>query len=476
MSLGLIGTLEMSRRSLDASRQSIELTGHNLSNISNPAYARQRLIIRTADTLPDPAGPIGTGAVVQGIEQMRNVLLDNQITAETSVTGFLESKQKALQFGEVNLGQQLDRQAASPEAITAALGVGGQYGVVEGLADFFNSLQALSAAPNSTADRQVVMLKAQSLGDRFNSVTKRLANLRTDLNTAIGDDVAEANQLIKDIGDLSQSITAGELVNAGSSNDLRDRRQLKLENLAKLVNIKAEKGPNNTLSISVNGVALITDNNLVDTLATFTDSSGGLQLTTQNGTALTLSSGTMQGTIDARDGAILTVDKDLKKLASTLIREINALHSPGFALNGSSTGEAFFTGNDSSDIAVNSVLLADPNLIQASANGDSGNNAIALSMAQLGARPLTDLSSLTLGESYNQTVANLGQALANVNTELQDQEAVDRMLTRQRDSVSGVSIDEEMANLVVFQRAFQASAKMISTVDELLQSVINLSR
>jgi hypothetical protein len=98
MSLGLLGTLEMSKRALDTNRQGIELTGHNLSNVSNPAYARQRLKIQTSDTLPSPIGPTGTGSRVVQIEQLRNQLLDSQVVSESSVTGFLEAKQKALQF------------------------------------------------------------------------------------------------------------------------------------------------------------------------------------------------------------------------------------------------------------------------------------------------------------------------------------------------------------------------------------------
>jgi flagellar hook-associated protein 1 FlgK len=464
--LGLIGTLEMSKRALDTSRQAIELTGHNLSNVSNPAYARQRLKIQTAETLPGPNGPTGTGAVVAGVEQIRSKLLDNQIATETSVTGFLEAKQRALQFGEVNLGQQLDRQASTPEAATAALGVGGQFGLVEGLSDYFNAWQALSASPNSTADRQVVLLKGENLAEKFNNLNTRLTRLREDLNQSVSDDVSEANQLLTDIADLSASISSGDIGSAGNANDLRDRRQGKIESLARLVNIQTSESATQTFNLSVNGVALIADNQLTDTLETYTDADGGTQIQTQSGTALTLSSGTMQGTIT----------NEINTLAGRLISEVNSLHASGYALDGITTGQNFFDGTDASDIQINSVVRNDASLIQASGNGDPGNNSVALSIAQLRAVPQAPLGNLTFSDSYNQSIANFGQALSNVNSQLQDQESVNRMLNQQRDSISGVSIDEEMANLVIFQRAFQASAKMITTVDELLQNVIALSR
>ena len=115
MSLGLIGTLELAKRSLDTNMRGIEVTGHNLANVSNKAYSRQQLRIETGATLPSSNGPVGTGATVSGVSQVRSKLLDTQILTETSVTGFLEGRQKALEFTEVNLGQQLDRQSSTAE-------------------------------------------------------------------------------------------------------------------------------------------------------------------------------------------------------------------------------------------------------------------------------------------------------------------------------------------------------------------------
>lgn len=483
MSLGLLGTLEMSKRALDTARQGIELTGHNLSNVSNPAYARQRLRIQTSPTLPTPAGPAGTGSQVVGIEQLRSKLLDTQIIFESSVSGRLEAQQRALQFGEVNLGQQIDRQANTPEEIAAAIGIGGQFGLVEGLSDFFNALQALTTNPTSTADRQVVLLKAENLTDKFNSISRRMSNLRSSLNTSVQEDVATANQLLKEIADVSRAVTAAELGEAGSANDLKDRRQLKLEELAKIVNIQTSINSDNTLNLSISGTLVISENNVIEDLTTYTDAQGGSQLRSVNRstsatTNLTLTSGgSILGTIEARDGALTTLKGDIDNLAGLLITQINGLHATGFALNGTNANPNFFTGSNASDIQLNTNLLQNPGLIQASAiSTEPGNNQVALSMARLANQPQTTMNNLTYAESFNQSVATYGQALANVNSQLLDQSAVNRMLARQRDSIGGVSIDEEMANLVIFQRAFQASAKMVTTIDDLLESVIALAR
>jgi flagellar hook-associated protein 1 FlgK len=118
-----------------------------------------------------------------------------------------------------------------------------------------------------------------------------------------------------------------------------------------------------------------------------------------------------------------------------------------------------------------------PTLLQASGvSGTVGNNEVALALAQLAEKKHTGLTNQTFSEFYGQAVSGLGQALASTNTALSDQDAVEGMLLRQRDAVSGVSLDEEMTDLVKFQRAFEASAKLIATIDDMLSTVVNMKR
>ena len=472
--LGLFGTIDMAKRGMDASRQGIELVGHNLSNVSNPAYSRQRLRLETSNTLQSATGPVGTGAQVAGIEQLRSLILDTQITTERGVMGYLTEKQKSLQFGEIDLGQQIDRQAATPEAQTAALGVGGQFGLAEGLTDFFSAMQALSASANSTADRQVASLRGQSLAEKFNSVMARMNKLQENLNTSVSDQVEEANNLLRDIADLSVSVSASEQGGFGSANDLRDRRQEKVELLAGLFNVTWSNSSNGKFNLSLGGVSFIADNDLGDTLTTAEDGDGNLQVQTENAATLDITSGTVLGVTDARDGEIQTIMDNIDTLAETLITKVNDLHSTGYALDGTTTGANFFSGSDASTIEMNGDFLLDPNLIQASADGTPGNNEIAKSIAELGATKHDELGDLTFSQNYNQAVATFGQSAANIGSQLLDQKAVTKMLESQRDSIGGVSIDEEVTTMLIFQRAFQASARMITTVDEMIQTVLSL--
>lgn len=472
--LGLFGTLGMGTRALQVQQQGIETAGHNLANVNNPAYARQRVLLRTSNALPTPTGPVGTGAQVTQVQQIRDALLDQRIATESSVSGYWLAQQKALQYAQAELGQGIDRQATGAEGTAATAGA--QRGLAEGLQDLFNAFQSVATSPTSIADRQVLLQKAQSLANRFNVTDQRLGELRDLLNEQLQDNVTSANDLLSSIASLNDDILNAE-VGGGTANDLRDLRQQKLETLAQLVKVDAVEDSSGNLNLSISGTALVTGRTVNDRLQAYDSSTGALLVrTTPGGTALTLTGGEMQGTIDARDGALADLRNNLSAVATQLITEVNALHTAGYSLTGS-TGVAFFTGTTAATMAVNYALAANPALVQAAGvSGAVGDNQTALALAQLADTRLAALGNQTLQQDYAQTVAALGQSLASANEQVSDQEAVAAMLSQQRASVSGVSLDEEMTDLVKFQKAFVASAKLITTVDELLEAVVNMKR
>lgn len=475
--MSLFGALSLATRSLQTQRNGTEVAGHNLANVNTKGYSRQRVAIETALAVPTELGPMGTGADAVGIYQLRDALVDRQIVNETSVRGAYESRQRALQFGQAALGQQIDRQATGAEGAAAASGVGGQHGIAEDMSSLFSAMQSLSTSPTSVSERQVLVIKAQSLATQFNQVSNRLDSLRTSLNESLASDVEQANIALTDIAKLNEQIIAAELGTTGKANDLRDIRQKRIEDLATLVRVETTANSNGSVDIAIDGVTLVTGPNVDDTLEAY-DAGGGqfLVRTLTGGTALNITSGSMQGTIDARDTELLSLQTDLDTLAGTLISEVNTVHSAGFGLSGT-TGEDFFTGTDASDIAMNGTLAGNPSMIQASGvSGAVGDNSVIVQMAQLADKQHGALINQTFLESYGQTVVAMGQALNGTNTQLANQQIVESMLLRQRDSVSGVSLDEEMTDLIKFQRGFEASAKLITTIDEMLEIVMNLKR
>ncbi|MFT4692360.1 MAG: flagellar hook-associated protein 1 FlgK [Limisphaerales bacterium] len=472
--LGLFGSLNMGRRSLQAQQQSLEVVGHNLANASNPAYARQRARVETSTTLPSNIGIQGTGVNVTMIEQIRSSLIDRQVATEVSTAAYWENRQSTLTSMEGALGQEIDRHASGAEGAAAALGIGGQQGIAEGIQKFFAALQSVSTDPTSMAERQILLQQSAALAEKFNNTSDRLVSLNTGVNDALSDHVSQANTLLGSIARLNDQITTAEVVTTGKANDLRDLRQQKVEELSELLRAETTESATGAIDVSVGGVLLVSANSQFETLTTHDPGDGQLVLRASGGTVITTPGGNIQGDIDTRDGTLATLRRDIDTLASELISQVNSIHSTGYGLSGG-TGQDFFTGTGAGDIGVNTVLTNNPGSIQASAeNGAIGNNEIVLRLSQLADAPQSALSNQTFSESFSRTVSGLGQELANANAQVSDNAAVKSMLLRQRDSLSGVSVDEEMTDLVKFQRAYQASAKFINTIDEMLQTILSL--
>lgn len=455
-------------------RAGVEVAGQNLANVSNPAYARQRVAITSSIAVQSEVGPQGTGSEATNIVSMRSAILDNQIQSEASTKGYLQSQQTALQYAQAALGTQIDRMASGAEGATAAQGVGGGHGLGDSMSAFFNAFQSLSANPTSIAERQTLMMKAESLASQFRQLESRLSELGGQLNRTIESEVGSVNQLLTNIASLNDKITRMEAVSGGAANDLRDTRQAQIEELAKYVKLDLTNGNGGAVNIAINGVDMVVNNQAVETLETYTFGSGTYVQVGSTNTGLAPIGGSIAGTIQARDVGIGDIRTSMNSIANILIAQVNVTHGAGFNLSGG-TGNSFFTGSDAGTIGVNSALVTDPALVQASGvSGATGDNQVALALAGLSQNKF--IFGQTLSQAYSQTVATFGQALSTVNNDLANQDTVDSMLLRQRDSIGGVSLDEEMTDLTRFQKAFQASARLVTTVDEMLDTLVNMKR
>jgi flagellar hook-associated protein 1 FlgK len=475
--LGLFGTLRLGTRALAAQRQGVEVAGHNLANVNNTAYARQRVSIQSTASSDGLTDPVGSGAEVVAIRQIRNRILDGQVIAEGGVSGSLEAQQRALKTAQSLLGQSIDRGNKGAGGTSAADGVGGGQQLAAGLTDFFNSFASLAAQPASIPEREITLRRAAALAAQFPALDNRLSTLGTQLDESLDTELKSANALLSDIARLNGQISRTEVVSGGSANDLRDQRLAKLESLSAVIGFDSIEASDGSVGIVVGGVSLVTSDVREKTLETFTNVTGDRMIRASGTTdALVITSGRVHGTLDARDGGLKDLRSGINDLAKSLIDEVNGVHSAGFALDGT-TGRAFFLGSSAADIRVNQALLDDPTSLQVSGSATArGDNRVAQALSQLGNRPIVALDGQTLGNAYNRIVGRLGEDLSSVNQQLADQKVVAELLKGQRDSVSGVSIDEEMADLTRFQRGYQASAKLINTIDELMDTTLSLKR
>ena len=468
---GLFDTLALGSRSLTTYRKAIDTTGHNLSNVHTPGYTRQRLEIESTTVDGGTQGAIGTGSDSVRVMRLQNEFAERQIQVEVSVEGSLSTRQETLEQALTSLQETINRSGANGTSTN---------GISQGLSEFFNAAQGLTTDPDSIPDRQVLLQKAQELATKFNTVDGRLASLTGAVNEQIQSEVEKVNSLATEISSLNRAIVSEEALSDGYANDLRDSRQAKMEELSKLVKIETTEQADGSMNISVAGNLLVDGRDVVNTLETFTPAGfdpadGHLMVrVTGQADALALTGGSIEGAISVREGQLTTLRTEINTLAETLISEVNLAHSTGFGLTGT-TGANFFTGTNASDIAVNAALLREPALLQASAaSGEAGDNTIARAIAELENKAHAALDGQTFSGKQAQTVAWLGQEVSNARAELQDQATISQFIRQQRDSVSGVSVDEEMTNLVMFQKAFQASAKLISMTDEMLATLIEM--
>jgi len=469
--LGLFGSLNMAARSLQTQMTGVEVSGQNLANINTTGYSRQRVEIQTSPDLATGIGQEGTGASAVAIQQVVSSLMNDQIQSQSSVSSYWSAQQSALQSAQTDLNEFLDG-TGSTDSTSSSSDSTTSTGLSAQLSDLFSAFSSLATSPTSLTQRQAVVNQAQSLASTFNQISTQLTQMQSSLNSSVSTDVSSANKLLSDIAGLNKQISFAES-SGGTANDLLDVREQDLENLSGLTNITTSTGTNGAVNVSIGGQSLVSGSQVQDTLQTYDAGNGNLLVqTATGGVNLTLTGGSIQGTIDARDGTLATLQGNLDTLASNLISQVNTVYSTGYSLTGT-TGANFFSGTGAATITVNASLVSNPSQVQASGSATAtGDNSVALSLAQLDDTTQSGLNNESFSDFYTQSVADLGNALSTANTQVTDQTSVSTMLATQRSSISGVSVDEEMTNLMGFQRAYEASAQLVTTINTLMSDTL----
>jgi flagellar hook-associated protein 1 len=283
----------------------------------------------------------------------------------------------------------------------------------------------------------------------------------------------EVNRLLTGIADINAQIVRFEINQPSSAVDLRDQRQAKLEELAKLMPVEAREVGNGAVQVfgrdGTGADVLLVDGANVTGPVTF----DGNALNGGNPpVVLAPVSGLLHGALTARDGAVQDLRSSLDQFAQQMVLAVNSAYNPS-----GTAGADFFapTGLAAGSIQIQAGLTAAT--LRTGSSGAAGDNTLVLAVAAVASRTFStgggDLIDGTLGNFYAGSVSRIGQAVATAESRVRDQENIQELVRNQRDAVSGVSLDEEMADLVRFQRAFQASSRVFSIVDELLDTVVN---
>jgi len=463
--MGINRLVDIGKSALFTAQQAISVAGHNIANVNTPGFSRQ--VVSLAENRPENGSPgqIGTGVHAESIRRSFDSFVEGQLLASRERLGEFTASSNALArleplFGDAN-----------------NLGIGA------GLNEFFGALQDVATNPNDLSARTVFLSKATALAGRLNQSAADLTAAQEFLDRQVGQTITDVNRLTTQIADLNVKI-AGAESSGQQANDLRDERGVALADLGELIEISSIEDATGQLTVFAGRGHVLVDKERTYQLVGVPDLSnnGLLDVHYDAGAGPTTSlapviqSGRLKGLLDVRDQTIPSLRASLDTLASELVAQVNQQHRLGFGLDGS-TNQDFFapTGTTASTIAVS---LANVRQIAASstAGGVPGNNANALALAGLRSTDFASLGSVTFQEYYSTIAGNFGSVVQGVEGSLRTQEILHDQLTSQRASISGVSMDEELANLLQYQRSFEAASRMIVIADEMFQTILSIKR
>lgn len=450
--MGISRLIDISRRSLGVYQRALDVTSHNVANANNPDYSRQRVIFGTEQTEVRADGDWGMGVKIDDVNRVRNRLTDIQIRTYNQKNGDVSKRAEVL--------GQIETLFTEP----SALGLSGL------MSSFFNSWDELSVTPNAEHLRQHVVQTALKMTDKIKNIYDGFDQVKADMELEMKQKVTDLNDYLKEIQLLNQNIVEGKIA-GNDCNDLEDKRDKVIAELSKIVNIAVNYEDSGSVNISVAGVFAVDTFHYKEF-----ELQRGVDLLTirgKDGSSVTLNSGEINAISEIYAFKIPEYRNKLNQIATTIMESVNAIHSTGYTLqNPPQTGINFFSSYADGKLNINASILNDLNLMAVSANGESGNGALATQIADLATQKL--MGGKKIGEFYTAYVSDIG-AEKQLNENNSDANMlVLEQLDIQKTSYSGISIDEEMTNVIKFQRSYDASAKLIKVADEILQTIINM--
>lgn len=461
---------------LAAQQRALDITGHNVANANTQGYTRQDVIMQASPALKVVNGYVGTGVDIVEFRRIRDEFLDIQMRTESKVLGEWETKSNLLNKLEVIFNEPSETSLRSV------------------MDQFWEAWQVLSKNPESVAARTTVMQRGITLANTFNHLDAQFSDLQEDINKSLEVKTKEINSLARQIRDINDQIIKAE-VEGHKANDLRDRRDLLLEQLSKNVDIDVVEDQLGAVNVTIGGKFLVSRTNIceirfVDNFIDPTQASiewyDSVSNTSQGPVRLT--GGILKGYVEMRDQVIPNYQDKMAHLTKTIAEEVNTLHQAGYGLDGV-TGRAFFTMNDASlefntkNIRVNQEIIDDLNCIAAASefNPDpdadpavyQGDGHNALFLAQLKNKLTMTGGLASFDDYYRSTIGQLGIQGQEAFHMVENRTSLVEQLINQRESVSGVSLDEEMTNMIRFQHAYTASARVINAMDEMLEVIVN---
>jgi len=490
------GTYNVAYSGMYVSKAGLTATSNNLSNISTTGASRVRVdsVNCTVDQLDGTTTM--SGSDVASVTRARDRFLDATYRDQNASSSYWSVKSGNVAYMQKTLSEF--EAAGSTSSTSTTADSSSVDGLQQLVTDFYSSWEELAKDPSSESNRQALTEAGTALVSGMSEIDSQLQQLQTDAVNGVTDGVDSLNKLAGQVTDLNQQITVAE-VGGQEASYLRDQRDSLLDQMSSLANISVNES-GGVLTVSLGGSTLV-NGNTSRTLETSGDGSTTNPLTVKwsdTGSAADIDSGSIKAYQEDADqtgyGAISTVPYNftasstssisnmrqaLNDLVTTMATTINTLHSSGTGLD-ASTGLDFFTPVDSSqplsisNIEVNPDLVADTDKVAAAASSDSGDNTIADEIYNLSSADNYEVNGLSLNTSgyYAAVIAWVGTTGETAASKYSTQATLVSQVDTQRQSTSSISMDEEMSNLMIYQNAYSASAKVLSTIDGLIGDLI----
>jgi flagellar hook-associated protein 1 FlgK len=460
--MGTITSLmDIARQALMVDQEALNVTSTNVANQNTAGYTREVVSFQSVDAVTLSGGSFGSGVTANATSQRDRVLeqLVQQQTQTQAQSGALES---ALQQVQSIFALSSTSSSASSTVLGSAVNA------------FFSSLSALTSNPSDSATRQNVLAAANTLAGAFNSASNQFAQVSAGLNQQVVSDVGQVNSLTTTIASLNGKISS--LSPDADAGTLEDQRQLAIAQLSQLVGLNQISNENNGITLTTSNGAVLVSGSASFALSTtqvagVTHILGGV-----DGQDVTsdLAGGDLGGVLQARDQELPTYQSALDNLAYSIGSKVNQQNALGVDGNGN-PGAALFSlpSSQSGAAALIQVVTTDPNAVAAAAPGEgSAGNTNASALADLSS------ASIVAGQTASAFLASflgqIGNDTSTATTNNSAQQATLTQLTTQRDSLSGVSLDEEAANLTQYQRAYQSAAQVFNIANSIMASALNL--
>ena len=461
-----MSSLTTALSALYAQRRGLDITGHNIANANTEGYTRQRV------EMVGNAGPVGAslfskwngvgqGVNVTGITRMRDAFLDLRSNQEHSVQGELGMSQTILSRIELGFGEPSD------------MGLAAQF------SEFWSGWDDVANNPTDLAARNALLERASTLTTNLRGTAASMSALRTDLVDQLRAQTEAVNQMATAIAQLNENIT--NQTNSGlSPTDLLDQRDLLVNQLSDTIGITIKPREGGGVDIFVGGTALV--RNTVAESLKVDDSTDpvGLQWT-KDGYPASVGGGSVAGLLKGINDVIPRYLSQLDGVAARMMEMVNGAHTEGQDLDGVA-GEDFFAGTGAADIRLSDAVIGQPRHIAAAAmGGGTADNSNALRLAAFANhrdRPLDPSDPAYLAGDgpdmlYRSMIVGMGVETEAVNRRVDIQYEITRQMDAARDSQAGVNLDEEMTNMLAYQRAYEAAARFMTAIDQMLDRLIN---